>query len=439
MRNGWFEWGLGAAFTALIGAGIVIFNLDSQESNASPTPINDDSRNILAAFTSAEQLVPNRYEIREGSVKRNETLIGLLDRLGAARKDSNPAVYAVGDLYDLRTVRSGQDVKTWMEPTDEGNLRLVGLSLRPDAERQILVERNLDGNWIARELTAKLSPSLHRVAGTIDDSIYTAALAMGARDQQVVDFADVFAYDIDFQRDLRTGDKFEIFYETLDDERGNQVKSGDVIFASFHGRALSKDFYRYTPSDDGATDFFDAEGQSAKKFLMKTPINGARLSSHFGNRKHPVLGYNKLHKGTDFAAPRGTPIYAAGNGVIERAGPFSTYGNYVRIGHANGYQTAYAHMRNIARGIRKGKRVRQGQIIGYVGTTGRSTGPHLHYEVHVNKKPVNAMRLKLPTGRKLKDTELEAFMLEKSRIDEQRAAKGAQFVQQTKLSVNTTK
>jgi murein DD-endopeptidase MepM/ murein hydrolase activator NlpD len=158
---------------------------------------------------------------------------------------------------------------------------------------------------------------------------------------------------------------------------------------------------------------------------MKTPINGARLSSGFGNRKHPILGYTKLHKGTDFAAPRGTPIYAAGNGVIERIGPWSTFGNYIRIQHANGYETAYAHMNGFARGLRKGSRVRQGQVIGYVGTTGRSTGPHLHYEVYVNSKAVNAMRLKLPTGRKLEGAQLEAFKAERDRIDAIRTAEAA--------------
>ncbi len=164
-------------------------------------------------------------------------------------------------------------------------------------------------------------------------------------------------------------------------------------------------------------DYFDETGQSAKKFLMKTPINGARLSSSFGNRRHPILGYTKLHKGTDFAAPPGTPIYAAGNGRIERAGPFGSYGNYIRIRHANGYQTAYAHMKGFARGMRPGAVVKQGQVIGYVGTTGRSTGPHLHYEVYINNKPVNAMSLKLPTGRKLEGEPLEAFLAERDRID----------------------
>jgi murein DD-endopeptidase MepM/ murein hydrolase activator NlpD len=221
---------------------------------------------------------------------------------------------------------------------------------------------------------------------------------------------------------MQPGDHFEFLYETFDDERGQPVKAGNMLMASIEGAALTKTFYRYKPSDDGIVDYFDEQGQSAKKFLMKTPINGARLSSGFGNRKHPILGYTKLHKGTDFAAPRGTPIYAAGNGVIERIGPFSTFGNYVKIQHASGYETAYAHMNGFARGLKRGSHVRQGDVIGYVGTTGRSTGPHLHYEVYINGQAKNAMALKLPTGRKLSGEQLEAFKAEKLRIEALRDA-----------------
>jgi murein DD-endopeptidase MepM/ murein hydrolase activator NlpD len=267
----------------------------------------------------------------------------------------------------------------------------------------------------------RLHPGVRR-----DRELYETALALGAADQQVVDYADIFGYDIDFQRETQTGDHFEILYETFDDERGQEVKAGNVLFASMDGQALTKSFYRFTPSDDRQVDYFDENGQSAKKFLMKTPINGARLSSGFGNRKHPILGYTKLHKGTDFAAPRGTPIYAAGNGVIERAGPYSTYGNYIKIQHANSYTTAYAHLNGYAKGIKKGVRVKQGQVIGYVGTTGQSTGPHLHYEVYVGGKAVNAMRLKLPTGRKLAGEQLDLFKAERDRIDAIRAAEAAE-------------
>ncbi|MEQ1784312.1 MAG: M23 family metallopeptidase, partial [Hyphomonadaceae bacterium] len=245
---------------------------------------------------------------------------------------------------------------------------------------------------------------------------------LGASDQQVVDFADIFGYDIDFQREVQTGDHFGILYETFEDERGETVKTGNVLMAEMDGAALTKTFYRFTPSDDGQVDYFDETGQSAKKFLMKTPINGARLSSGFGNRKHPILGYTKLHKGTDFAAPTGTPIYAAGNGRLVGYGPNGTFGNYAKIQHANGYVTAYGHMSRFASGLHRGSTVKQGQVIGYVGTTGRSTGPHLHYEVYIDNRPVNAMTLKLPTGRKLTGEQLEGFQAERLRIEALRDA-----------------
>ncbi len=424
MKNTWFEWGLGTAAAALMGIGLVVAGVMARPSEAASAESKPDPRLILASITSADHLVDAvAPEVRRVSVQRNETLSGVLDRIGAPREEANAAVYAASQLLDLRNMRPGDDVTAWLE-TDQstGGVRLMGVSLRPEVERQVLVSRGLDGAWTPHELKTKLSSGHNLIAGDIETSIYETALALGAQDQQVVDYADIFGYDIDFQREMQPGDHFEIFYETYDDERGAPVKAGNVLFASIDGAALTKDFYRFTPSDDGHVDYFDDKGQSAKKFLMKTPINGARLSSGFGSRRHPILGYTKMHKGTDFAAPRGTPIYAAGNGVIERVGPFSTFGNYVKIQHANGYETAYAHMNGFARGLRRGSHVRQGQVIGYVGTTGRSTGPHLHYEVYINGQAKNAMALKLPTGRKLEGAQLDAFLARKAEIDAMRDA-----------------
>jgi murein DD-endopeptidase MepM/ murein hydrolase activator NlpD len=351
------------------------------------------------------------------SVLRNETLSSVLDRIGAPREEANAAVYAASQMLDLRSMQPGDDVTAWIETGADGVVRLGGVSLRPAAETQVLVSRAADGTWTTHKLDTRLTPGISYVAADVDQSIYQTALGLGAHDQQVVDFADIFGYDIDFQREVHPGDRFGMLYESFQDERGADVKTGVVLMAEFDGAALSKTFYRYTPSDDGNVDYFDATGQSAKKFLMKTPINGARLSSGFGNRKHPILGYTKLHKGTDFAAPTGTPIYAAGNGVIKSYGANGSFGNYAKIEHANGYTTAYAHMSRYAKGLKRGSHVKQGQVIGYVGTTGRSTGPHLHYEVYINNKPVNAMSLKLPTGRKLAGEQLDAFKAEMARIE----------------------
>ena len=418
MKNVWFDWGVGAAAAVLIGAGLVFVGVNSRAVEADTTNDNaPDPREVVASFTSANDLGSLTSEMKRVSVLRNETLSSVLDRIGAPRAEANSAVYAASQLLDLRAMRPGDDVTAWLETNDDGTVRLTGISLRPEAGKQVLVSLGVDGTWTPHELKAKLSPGINFVSADVDQSIYQTALGLGAGDQQVVDFADIFGYDVDFQREVHPGDHFGILYETYEDERGQQVKTGNVLMAEMDGAALTKTFYRFTPSDDGQVDYFDENGQSAKKFLMKTPINGARLSSGFGNRKHPILGYTKLHKGTDFAAPTGTPIYAAGNGRLVTYGPNGTYGNFAKIEHANGYTTAYAHMSRFAKGLKRGSHVKQGQVIGYVGTTGRSTGPHLHYEVYVSGKAVNAMTLKLPTGRKLEGDMLEAFKQERARIE----------------------
>jgi murein DD-endopeptidase MepM/ murein hydrolase activator NlpD len=416
MKNIWFEWGVGAAAAVLIGAGLVVAGASTRAVEAETSEDLSNARELAAAVTSARESGAFN-EMKRVSFLRNETLSSVLDRIGAPREAANNAVFAASQLLDLRSMQPGDDVTAWLETDDAGLVRLTGVSLRPESDTQVLVSLGADGTWTPHELKAKLSPGINYISADVDQSIYQTALGLGATDQQVVDFADILGYDIDFQREVHPGDHFGILYETFEDERGAHVKTGNVLMAEIDGAALTKTFYRYTPSDDGQVDYFDANGQSAKKFLMKTPINGARLSSGFGNRKHPVLGYTKLHKGTDFAAPTGTPIYAAGSGRIASYGPNGSFGNYAKIEHANGYTTAYAHMSRFAKGLKRGSSVRQGEVIGYVGTTGRSTGPHLHYEVYVGGTPVNAMSLKLPTGRKLEGTQLQAFQAEMARIE----------------------
>lgn len=417
MKNGLFDWGMGAAAAVLMGTGLVVVGVSARPVEAKAIDTTPDPRLVAASFTSADNISDLSSEMKRVSVLRNETLSSVLDRIGASREEANGAVYAASQFVDLRGMRPGDDVTAWLETGADGAARLMGVSLRPAADKQVLVSRGLDGTWTSHELKAKLSPGINYISGDVDQSIYQTATQLGATDQQIVDYADIFGYDIDFQREVQTGDHFGMLYETFEDERGQQVKTGRILMATMDGAALTKTFYRYTPSDDGQVDYFDGNGQSVKKFLMKTPINGARLSSSFGNRTHPVLGYTKLHKGTDFAAPTGTPIYAAGNGKLVKYGPNGTYGNFAKIEHANGYQTAYAHMSRFAKGVSNGSMVRQGQVIGYVGTTGRSTGPHLHYEVYINGTAVNAMSLKLPTGRTLTGAQLEAFKIEKTRIE----------------------
>ena len=359
-------------------------------------------------------------DVRPATLKRRETLSDLVNRLDLPGNDGHQALYSLtsSDLLDARRVRPGLEVKSHVSGD-----ALNALSVDLEAGRRLLAKRMPDGAFKAFELNSLLIPTPYIVKGSIETSLYQDAQELGAEDQQVVDFAQVFAYDLDFQREVHPGDEFEMVFDVLTDERGNVIRRGDVLYAALNGKAVNKSFYRFTTPDEKVTDYFQANGESSTKFLMKTPINGARLSSRFGKRRHPISGYTRLHKGTDFAAPTGTPIYAAGNGVVERASRYGGYGHYVRIRHAKGYKTAYAHMSRYGRGVRAGRSVRQGQIIGYVGSTGASTGPHLHYEVYKNGRAVDAMRLKLPTGRKLAmDPDIFAvFEIERDRIDEIRA------------------
>ena len=225
----------------------------------------------------------------------------------------------------------------------------------------------------------------------------------------------LFSYSIDFQRDIRRENLFTVYYEFLLNYKGEEIMPGNIIYANANLDNNNLEIFRYE-SLKGDHKYFNSEGESIRKTLMKTPIDGARLSSRFGKRRHPVLGFTKMHKGVDFAAKKGTPIYAAGDGVIERANVYGGYGKYIRIRHNSQYKTAYAHLYKFAKNIKKGKSVKQGQIIGYVGSTGRSTGPHLHYEILFNNKQINPQKLKLPEGRKLKGEELEEFIKIKENI-----------------------
>ncbi|MEE3095102.1 MAG: peptidoglycan DD-metalloendopeptidase family protein, partial [Pseudomonadota bacterium] len=259
----------------------------------------------------------------------------------------------------------------------------------------------------------------------IDTSLYVAGVNAGLRQATLAKLIQAFSFDVDFQRDIRRGDAFNVMYEEYRDEDGAVVKSGDILVAELTSSGKTSRLYRFE-TKDGFTDFYDAKGQSVRKALLRTPIDGARISSSYGMRRHPILGYNKMHKGLDFAARRGTPIFAAGNGLVEYAGRNGGYGKYVRIRHNSTFKTAYAHMHRYGKGIRKGRRVKQGQIIGYVGSTGRSTGPHLHYEVHKNGRQVNPRSIKLPSGRKLKGRELRTFKAHMAALEKQYAALTAQ-------------
>jgi murein DD-endopeptidase MepM/ murein hydrolase activator NlpD len=372
------------------------------------------------AARRAEQLafteVYLRHETREMRVANGETLAGLLSRAGASSSDANAVLSSIADVYNPRRLRPGQAISLYFQ-RDGGEARLTGVAFRSEPGASVAANRTAAGGFEAREVQMPLTFEIARIAAPVETSLYASALQLGATDREVAALADAFSYDVDFQRDVRPGDNFELVFERFYDDEGNTVRTGDLLFVSLESSRGSREFYQFMAPGDSRPDWYDADGKGARRFLMKTPINGARLSSGYGMRRHPILGYSRMHRGTDFAAPTGTPILAAGDGTIVRAGPFSSFGNYIRIRHANGYETAYAHMSRFARGMRAGARVRQGQVIGYVGTTGRSTGPHLHYEVMRRGQQVNPMSLRVANGRNLTGRSLELFMIERERIN----------------------
>lgn len=365
------------------------------------------------------------HEARELRVANGETLAGLLTRAGASSSEASAALASITDVYNPRRLRPGQQVSLFFDRRS-GDARLTGVAFRSEPGATVLANRTRAGGFAAREVLMPVTFEIARIAAPVETSLYASALQLGATDREVAALADAFAYDVDFQRDVRPGDDFEIVFERYYDDEGNTVRTGNMLFVSLESGRGSRAFYSFIAPGASQPDWYDENGRSARRFLMKTPINGARLSSGYGMRRHPILGYSRMHQGTDFAAPTGTPILAAGDGTVVRAGPYGGYGNYVRIRHANGYETAYAHMSRFARGMRAGTRVRQGQVIGYVGTTGRSTGPHLHYEVMQRGRQMNPMTLRVANGRNLDGRALELFMIERERIDTLRQARARQ-------------
>ena len=279
----------------------------------------------------------------------------------------------------------------------------------------IEITKNEENKIISKKIITKLYKKKILSENIIKNNLYSSAIEARVNPDTIIEFARIFGFEIDFQRDIRKNDYFKIIYEKYFDENGEFIKSGSILYAhmSVNGREIS--LYKF--GNDKDYGYFDINGKSVEKALMKTPINGARLSSSFGMRKHPILGFTKLHTGTDFAAKEGTPILASGSGTITRAKWCGGGGNCIKIKHNSTYQTIYAHMKSFAKGIKIGKKVKQGQIIGYVGSTGMSTGPHLHYEVIVNNKKVNSQKLKLPSGKILKDEERELFEIHRIKTD----------------------
>lgn len=349
------------------------------------------------------------------TLKYGDSLGPLLQKNGIEPQVAYNVTQAFSDVFDPRKLRVGHTFNLYFEGE-----ALDHVTFKPDVDKTVFVSRETENVYSAKSVAAEFKMETVTVKSTIENSLYLDANNLGAPDRVIQQFANIYEYSVDFQRDIQPGDTFEMFFEVARDKKGNMIKSGDLLYTSFSPRGKTSEYYLFEDAK-GRENFYDEKGKTAKRKLRATPINGARLSSSYGRRRHPILGYRKMHTGVDFAAPRGTPIMAAGSGTIERANRFGSFGNYVRIRHTDGYKTAYAHMKGFARGIRKGAYVRQDQIIGYVGTTGRSTGPHLHYEVIHNGRKINPRRLSQLSGKPLSKTQMPAFVTRKAEIDALRA------------------
>tara|TARA_B110000444_G_scaffold7632_1_gene6846 strand:+ start:126 stop:1466 length:1341 start_codon:yes stop_codon:yes gene_type:complete len=353
------------------------------------------------------------YKEVQYSIQKNDSIEKILKKY-AIRANDIRIISNNLKQKNLINIYAGRKLSLVLKKLDDGSNTVVNLIYPINNTLSIEIRKN-QNNFIIKENILQLYKKEVVIKNVIKNNLYSAAIDAGIEPNIIVEFARIFGFEVDFQRDIRKGDWFEILYERFEDDNNIVRDTGKIIYASMFVNGSEINLYSFKDKNDFG--FYDLKGKSIVKSLMKTPINGARLSSSFGNRKHPILGYTKLHTGTDFAAPSGTPIMASGAGKIIRARWCGGGGNCVKIKHNSIYETVYAHMKNFARGIKEGKRVSQGQIIGYVGSTGMSTGPHLHYEVIVNGRKVNSQKLKLPSGKILKGYDRENFELERIKID----------------------
>ncbi len=370
-----------------------------------------------------EQDLPPPTFTKKVKVGKNDTLITILRRVGVQSPHANNAAKALSKFYDPRQIKPGHQITMVLTPqsTRYNDNIIEQLLIRPDVYSEIVVTSIDGGRFNVSKHKLAIDRRFFKATGLIKSSLYEAAIKAGVPKRILMELIRIYSWDIDFQRDINDGDKFEIFFEKLFTEKGEFARNGNVIYGNLILRDKKYPLYRYETTK-GTIDYFDDSGQSARKALMRTPINGARLSSRYGKRRHPILGYTKMHRGVDFAAPRGTPVYAAGRGTIVKIGRKGAYGNYIRVRHGSGLETAYAHLSRFNRGLRVGTRVGQGKIIGFVGSTGRSTGPHLHYEILKNKRQINPLKLKMPSGKKLAGRELKLFNSKRRKIEQQYGA-----------------
>ena len=354
-----------------------------------------------------------KYKKVKHKIRSGETFDKILENYNLDKSEIVKIKNSIQKKVNLNKLNTKQVI---MFSLDKTSNKVTEFSFQISNTQKIFLKRNTENDNFNQEiLSIKLNKEIIYKENLILQSLYKAATDESIPANIIIEFARIYGFQVDFQRDIRKKDKFQIMYEIFLNEKKDIVETGEILFANLKLSGQDNDLYYF--DKEGSEGHYDKNGKSVKKALMKTPINGARLSSPFGMRKHPIDGYNKMHRGTDFAAPKGTPIMASGDGVVKKAGWCGGGGNCVKIKHNSTYQTVYAHMSKFARGIKSGIRVKQGQVIGYVGSTGKSTGPHLHYEVIFNGKKVNSQKLKLPSGKILKGNERKLFETKKIKLN----------------------
>ncbi len=393
----------------------------------STTFYNNNKKNINKNYTDVvnniyfqktlnyifDNLTP-RYKNINHKISSGETFDKILNSYLVTGTEIAKIKKELNSDFNLNNLKSNLYIKLTVD--ESNNKKVTSFTFPVSRTKKIKLTRNLKSDLFERKLIiTNLNKRIIFKEGKILQSLYKTAIDLKVQPNIIIEFARVYGFQVDFQRDIRKNDNFQIMYEVFEDDNGKIFETGNIIFADLKLSGVNNSLYYFDKK--GSKGHYDEFGKSVKKALMKTPINGARLSSSFGMRKHPIDGYNKMHRGTDFAAPMGTPIMASGDGVITRARWCGGGGNCIKIKHNSTYETIYAHMRNFARGIKEGVRVKQGRIIGYVGSTGKSTGPHLHYEVVENGKKINSQKLKLPSGKTLKGKERELFEVKKIKLD----------------------
>ena len=390
-----------------------IYNINKNVINQNYINLTNNTyfqRSIKYVFDNLE---PKFIEITH-KVSKGETFNKILNNYKIPKSEIQKIIKILSKENKLNNLKTNQIIIFTIDQSE--NNKITNLLFPVSRTKRIQLTRDsISENFKKKEIVTNLNKKIIFQEGKILKSLYKTAIDLGIQANVIIEFARIYGFQVDFQRDIRKGDNFQIMYEVFEDDEGKIFETGNVIFADLILRNQKNTLYYFDKKNSAG--HYDKNGKSVKKALMKTPINGARLSSSFGMRKHPIDGYNKLHKGTDFAAPLGTPIMASGDGKIIRAKWCGGGGNCIKIKHNSTYSTVYAHMSKFAVGIKNGVKVKQGQIIGYVGSTGKSTGPHLHYEVIKNGKKINSQKLKLPSGKILAGKDRELFEVNRIKLD----------------------